>query len=104
MADGTSDESESEPEVNGTKKPDIAMLAEKAGLSVKRYQRKLERGEIQFDSEGNPTAISKKDLKKAKKEAKKTREDKDEGKKRKRTAEGGEVDSFSKKKKKKGKE
>lgn len=105
MADASSDESESEPEANGAMKSDIEKLAEKAGLSVKRYQRKLERGEIEFDAEGNPTAISKKDLKKAKKEAKKESKkagkDKDEGKKRKRTDEGEEVESAEKKKKKK---
>lgn len=81
---------------------DLEKAAEKAGLSVKRYQRKLERGEIKFDADGNPTAVSKKDLKKSKKESKKASKDKDddEEKKRKRS-ERGEVDNSEKKKKKK---
>ena len=44
-------------------------LAEQTGLSIARYKRKLERGEIKFDAEGKPSAISKKDVKKAKKMA-----------------------------------
>lgn len=95
MADADSDEEE-EPQANGTAS-ELEKMAEKAGLSVKRYQRKLERGEITFDANGNPTAISKKDLKKAKKEAKKA--DKADGKKRKRDDEG---DEKKKKKKSKG--
>jgi nucleolar protein 58 len=83
------------------KKSDIEKLAEKAGLSVKRYQRKLERGEIRFDSEGNPTAVSKKDLKKAKKEAKKAA--KEDGKKRKRDDDDADDKAEKKKKKKKSK-
>ncbi|KAL8861838.1 MAG: hypothetical protein Q9178_001707 [Gyalolechia marmorata] len=45
--------------------------AEQAGLSVLRYKRKLERGEIKFDAEGKPSAISKKDVKRARKAAEK---------------------------------
>lgn len=93
MEDADSDDEEAQ--VNGTDASELEKLAEKAGLSVKRYQRKLERGEISFDASGNPTAVSKKDLKKAKKEAKKA--DKEDGKKRKRDDEG---DSDKKKKKK----
>ncbi|KAJ6181235.1 hypothetical protein N7519_011696 [Penicillium mononematosum] len=101
MADADSDEaedSESEDEApkKKSKKSDIEELAAKAGLSVKRYERKLERGEITFDKDGNPTSISKKDLKKSKKEAKKA--SKDDGKKRKRSE-----DDDEKKKKKKSK-
>ena len=44
-------------------------LAAKAGLSVVRFKRKLERGEIKFESDGTPVAISKKDIKKARKMA-----------------------------------
>lgn len=75
--------------------PSVEELAAKAGLSVKRYMRKLERGEINFDKDGNPSSVSKKDLKKAKKDAKKS--EKEAGKKRKRDDEDGE------KKKKKSK-
>ena len=45
--------------------------AKQAGLSIVRYKRKLARGEITFDEEGKPVAISKKDIKKAKKAAEK---------------------------------
>lgn len=46
-------------------------LAKQAGLPISRYKRKLERGEIKFDAEGKPEAISKKDIKKARKAAEK---------------------------------
>ncbi|KAI4266894.1 MAG: hypothetical protein LQ337_008617 [Flavoplaca oasis] len=45
--------------------------AEQAGLPVSRYKRKLERGEIKFDAGGKPIAISKKDIKKARRAAEK---------------------------------
>ncbi|KAJ5329973.1 uncharacterized protein N7506_002526 [Penicillium brevicompactum] len=94
-----SDASEDESPKKKSKKSkgsDIEAQAAKAGLSVKRYERKLERGEITFDAAGNPTSVSKKDLKKSKKDAKKA--DKDDGKKRKRSE-----DDDEKKKKKKSK-
>lgn len=46
-------------------------LAKVAGLPLSRYKRKLERGEIKFDAEGKPQAISKKVIKKARKAAEK---------------------------------
>ncbi|KZF25280.1 nucleolar protein 58 [Xylona heveae TC161] len=80
----------------------LAALAEKAGLSVERYQRKLERGEITFQEDGTPVAVSKKDLKKQKKEKPESDES---GKKRKREEDGGEkADKSEKKKKKKSKD
>ncbi|KAL4931117.1 RNA-processing protein NOP58 [Aspergillus undulatus] len=115
MADADSDE---EPAVNGAdssseeeKTPkkskknkdsdaDIEKLAEQAGLSVKRYKRKLERGEIQFDASGAPSSVSKKDLKKAKKEAKKASKSDDKEKKRKRSDDAEETDGKKKKKNK----
>ena len=113
-SDDDSDEEEDSGKKSKSKKSskgsDLEKAAEKAGLSVKRYQRKLERGEISFDADGNPTSISKKDLKKSKKESKKESKkaskgegDDDDDKKRKRTDEGGEVDSSEKKNKKKRK-
>ncbi|KAE8356550.1 nucleolar protein 58 [Aspergillus coremiiformis] len=101
----SSDDSEEESSKKKSKKSkgsELEKMAEKAGLSLKRYQRKLERGEIQFDSEGNPSSISKKDLKKAKKEAKKA--DKGEEKKRKRSDDNEDGEKKQKKKKKKGEE
>ncbi|KAL9124077.1 MAG: hypothetical protein Q9217_006558 [Psora testacea] len=72
-------------------------LAEQAGLSIKRYRRKLERGEIKFDDDGRPQAISKKEIKKAKKVAeraekaeKATNVDGGSSKKRKREEDGAE--------------
>lgn len=80
---------------------DIEEMAEKAGLSVKRYQKKLEKGEITIDSDGEPSVVSKKDLKKAKKEAKAA--EKEAGKKRKRGDDEG-SEKVEKKKKKKSKD
>jgi nucleolar protein 58 len=45
--------------------------ARKCGLSITRYKRKLERGEIQFEADGTPVAVSKKEIKKARKRAEK---------------------------------
>ena len=45
--------------------------AKLAGLSIERYKRKLARGEITIDEDGKPVAISKKDIKKARKAAEK---------------------------------
>ncbi|KAL4907948.1 nucleolar protein 58 [Aspergillus multicolor] len=112
MADADSDE---EPAANGvdsdssdeettkkskkSKDSELEKLAEKAGLSLKRYKRKLERGEIQFDAAGNPSSVSKKDIKKAKKEAKKASKGDDKDKKRKRSDETEEAGDKKKKKK-----
>ncbi|KAJ5103566.1 Nucleolar protein 58 [Penicillium argentinense] len=94
MADADSDD---ESSADGTD-TELEKMAKKAGLSVKRYQRKLERGEITFDASGNPSAVSKKDMKKAKKESKKA--NKEDGKKRKRSDDAD--DEKKKKKKNKG--
>ncbi|KAL4809975.1 hypothetical protein BDV18DRAFT_130011 [Aspergillus unguis] len=112
MADADSDE---EPAANGadsdssdeetTKKSkkskgkdaELEKQAEQAGLSLKRYKRKLERGEIEFDKNGVPSSVSKKDKKKEKKEAKKAA--KGEEKKRKRSDETEDADGKKKKKK-----
>ncbi|KAL4779883.1 nucleolar protein 58 [Aspergillus varians] len=101
-ADSDSSEEESPKKSKKSKSSDIEKQAEKAGLSVKRYQRKLERGEIQFDAAGNPSSVSKKDIKKAKKESKKeSKKSKkgDEEKKRKRSDENEDADGKKKKKK-----
>lgn len=86
-----------------TGKDDVATLAEKAGLSVERYNRKLARGEIKFEADGTPVAISKKEIKKAKKQAEKGGAEM-VGAKRKRAeddVEAGEAKSEKKKKKSK---
>lgn len=91
-------------------------MAEQAGLSASRYKRKLERGEIKFDADGKPTAISKKEIKKVKKALEKAenkgeapdqgvKEAEEIGKKRKRDgAEDVDVVTGKQEKKKKRKE
>ena len=78
--------------------------AAKCGLSITRYKRKLERGEIVFGKDGSVTAISKKDIKKMKKRgedpAKLVAEA--NGKKRKRSEEdlgGARIDEIGEEKK-----
>ena len=86
----------------------LGALAMEAGLTINRYKRKLERGEIKFEADGKPVSISKKDIKKARKAAgnaeKASKADVDSSKKRKRDdedAEAGAVETLEKKKKKK---
>lgn len=81
----------------------LARRAQEAGLSLVRYQRKLERGEITFGADGKATSVSKKDIKKAKKAAEKATANGagPEGKKRKREEDVAEVNGRSEKKKKK---
>ncbi|KAI0535891.1 hypothetical protein GGR58DRAFT_477557 [Xylaria digitata] len=47
---------------------DYARLAEEAGISIKKFKRKFERGDVKLGSDGSPQVISKKDIKKMKKE------------------------------------
>ena len=79
--------------------------AAKCGLSVTRYKRKLERGEIVFGEDGSVTAISKKEIKKMKKRGEDLAKVVGElsGKKRKRSEEDGEVPDSTKSEKKKKK-
>lgn len=80
-------------------------LAKKAGLSISRYKRKLERGEIKFNAGGTPDAISKKEIKKARKEAEKAASADAGEKKRKREDDVAEtVEKSEKRKKKRSKE
>lgn len=46
---------------------DYERLAEEAGLSVKKFKRKYERGDVEMNSDGTPKVISKKELKKLRK-------------------------------------
>ena len=82
-----------------------AKLAAQAGISVDKYNRKLERGEIMFDDDGKPIVRSKKEIKKEKKAAEKTKAPVPNGevgssKKRKRGEDEVEPSSKSEKKKK----
>jgi nucleolar protein 58 len=90
------------------KDSEIERLAAQCGLSVERYKRKLERGEIQFQEDGTPIAISKKEIKKAKKAAEKAAAASSNGelegtKKRKRVEDEAELVKSEKKKKQKDK-
>ncbi|KAI1811098.1 hypothetical protein GGS20DRAFT_131390 [Poronia punctata] len=84
---------------------DYSRLAEQAGISVKKFKRKFERGDVQLNDDGTPKVISKKDVKKMKKEeAKAAAVAQDEGpssKKRKHTDD--DVEKKNKKKSKKDK-
>ncbi|OAL36220.1 hypothetical protein AYO20_04378 [Fonsecaea nubica] len=86
----------------------IETLAAQCGLSVERYKRKLARGEIQFQEDGTPVAVSKKEVKKAKKAAEKASAKEANGevegtKKRKRVEEDADTSKSEKKKKRKEK-
>jgi nucleolar protein 58 len=73
-------------------------LARAAGISIARYKRKTERGEIKFNTDGTPIVISKKEIKKLRKEEAKARATITEegGMKRKRDEEGGKSDKKKK--------
>lgn len=99
-------EKKTSKEENSSKKQrSVEELAELAGLSVTRYERKLERGEIAFSEDGTPTSISKKDIKKEKKKAAKAEANVEGGgnKKRKRIEEDTDANKSEKKKKRKEK-
>ncbi|KAI0485532.1 hypothetical protein F4859DRAFT_471546 [Xylaria cf. heliscus] len=83
---------------------DYARLAEQAGISVKKFKRKFERGDVKLGSDGSPQVISKKDIKKMKKaEAKAAAaaeaEADESSKKRKHTGDDNEKKSKKKSKK-----
>ncbi|PHH73544.1 hypothetical protein CDD80_3745 [Ophiocordyceps camponoti-rufipedis] len=52
---------------NKLSEADLARLAELSGLSVKKFKRKYERGDVQLDADGNPKVFSKKEMKKMRK-------------------------------------
>ena len=79
---------------------EFGKVARQAGLTITRYKRKLDRGEIKF-VDSKPEAISKKEIKKARKAAEKAEKAKDgelSGKKRKRDDDGQEKSEKKKKK------
>jgi nucleolar protein 58 len=95
------------PKKEQTDEEKYGALAEAAGISVAKYKRKAERGEIKLDEDGKPIVISKKDIKKAKKA-----EEKSSSKEKKRKRDVSEdaeeevekADKSEKKKKKKSKD
>lgn len=82
-------------------------LAKAAGISVSKYKRKAERGEIKLNADGTPLVVSKKDLKKQRKAEEKAAAEGSKEKKRKRDAsedaEEVKADKSEKKEKKKSK-
>ncbi|KAI1269556.1 hypothetical protein F5Y18DRAFT_370537 [Xylariaceae sp. FL1019] len=58
------------PATPGTKltEADYVRMAEEAGISVKKFKRKYERGDVNLNADGTPQVMSKKDIKKMKKE------------------------------------
>lgn len=48
---------------------DYERLAEEAGISVKKFKRKYERGDVELNADGTPKVVSKKELKKLRKAA-----------------------------------
>ncbi|KAF4499822.1 nucleolar NOP58 [Fusarium agapanthi] len=65
------DDSEDEAATPGKPKKlseaDYERLAEEAGISVKKFKRKYERGDVELNADGTPKVISKKELKKLRK-------------------------------------
>ncbi|KAI1417939.1 nucleolar protein Nop5 [Hypoxylon sp. FL1857] len=82
---------------------DYARLAEEAGISVTKFKRKYERGDVKMDADGTPKVVSKKELKKQKKAEAKAAEAEAESsnKKRKHTDDSAEKKSKKKSKKEK---
>ncbi|KAI1161260.1 hypothetical protein F5B18DRAFT_629096 [Nemania serpens] len=104
--DASDEPSPATPATPGSKlsEADYARLAEQAGISVKKFKRKFERGDVKLGSDGSPQVISKKDIKKMKKEEAKTaaaEADEASNKKRKHTDDDGEKKSKKKSKKEK---
>lgn len=82
---------EDAPAQNGVAKKELSeadyeKYAEAAGISVSKFKRKYERGDVELAEDGTPKVLSKKDLKKAKKAEEKG--DSDSGKKRKADDDG----------------
>lgn len=85
---------------------DYERLAEKAGVSVTKFKRKYERGDIKMAGDGSPQVVSKKDLKKQRKEeAKKAAQAEEEASssKKRKHADEETAEKKSKKKSKKAK-
>ncbi|KAM0745077.1 hypothetical protein ACQRIT_000461 [Beauveria bassiana] len=105
MEDADSDDEDvSTPKVAKLSKSEYERLADLAGLSVKKFKRKYERGDIQIEG-GEPRVFSKKEMKKLRKEATATptKVAADEGKKKKRKHDSDDEDEPEPKKEKKHK-
>jgi nucleolar protein 58 len=72
MKDADDDESDDAATPAKPKKlseADYERLAEEAGISVKKFKRKYERGDVELNADGTPKVVSKKELKKLRKAA-----------------------------------
>ena len=74
MADADSDDDDSGSKVPKLSEAEYERLAEAAGLSVKKFKRKYERGDVELNSDGTPKVHSKKELKKMRKAEEKAKE------------------------------
>ncbi len=104
MDDDSDDEDVSTPKVAKLSSSEYERLADLSGLSVKKFKRKYERGDIQVEN-GKPRVFSKKEMKKLRKEsvATPTKASADEGKKKKRKHDSDDEDEPEPKKEKKQK-
>jgi nucleolar protein 58 len=108
MDDANDDDDE--PSATPAKMPklsdaDYEKYADAAGISVSKFKRKYERGDVQLDEDGTPQVLSKKELKKARKakENDTPSKSKSESKKRKHDDSEQEVEEKKEKKQKKKK-
>ncbi|KAH8175399.1 snoRNA binding domain, fibrillarin domain-containing protein [Sarocladium implicatum] len=101
-SDSDSDESDSDAPKKLTEK-DFERLAEAAGISVKKFKRKYERGDVELNADGTPVVHSKKELKKQRKAEEKAAAAATPEKKKKRKHDEAEVESARKEKKQKKK-
>ncbi|KAL5091947.1 hypothetical protein Trisim1_002340 [Trichoderma cf. simile WF8] len=99
-----SDDDDSDAPAKSVKKLSSAeyeRLAELSGLSVKKFKRKYERGDVQLNEDGTPKVFSKKELKKLRKAEDAAPAEATPEKKKKRKADEGESESKKEKKQKK---
>ncbi|KAL2759813.1 hypothetical protein ACRALDRAFT_1074055 [Sodiomyces alcalophilus JCM 7366] len=85
---------------------DYERLAEAAGISVSKFKRKFERGDVQLNPDGTPVVLSKKELKKMRKAAEASEDTPSkaaDGGKKKRKLEDGDDETPKKEKKQKKK-
>lgn len=102
-----SDDEDSDAPAKSVKKLSSAeyeRLAELSGLSVKKFKRKYERGDVQLNEDGTPKVFSKKELKKLRKAEEAAPAEATPEKKKKRKADEGESESKKEKKQKKKRE
>ena len=101
-SESDSDESDSDAPKKLSEK-DFERLAEAAGISVKKFKRKYERGDVELNADGTPVVHSKKELKKQRKAEEKASSVATPEKKKKRKHDEAEVESARKEKKQKKK-